>query len=96
MDIGPRVAAKGTHIVAFSMEKIIDFLKQDDTLGKLNHQLIELKVLYQKDEVTKLIYMQYSGVWPVYNRDFVNVVVAHRVNEDKVIIGTKAFDHHVP
>lgn len=95
MDIGRRVASKGTHVCPFPMEKVIEFLRKEDSLGKLNWQLCEIKVLYEKD-VTKIVYMQYKGVWPVVNRDFVNVAVAHQMSEDKIYIGTKAFDYHYP
>lgn len=74
---------------------MIDFLRRDDSLGKLNHQLMELKILYEKD-VTKILYMQYKGVWPVSNRDFVNIAVAHKVSEEKIYIGTKAFNYPYP
>lgn len=40
--------------------------------------------------------MQYKGVWPVANRDFVNIAVAHKVSEDKIYIGTKAFNYAYP
>lgn len=42
--------------------------------------------------MTKVLYMQFKGVWPVANRDFVTVAHAHRVSEDKVFIGTKSID----
>ena len=34
--------------------------------------------------------MQYKGIWPVSNRDFVNVSVKHRESQSKIYIGTKA------
>lgn len=46
MDIGELVAAKGTHVVPFSMEEVIEFLRHEESLKKLNWQLIEIKVLF--------------------------------------------------
>ncbi len=48
MDIGELVAAKGTHIVPFSMEDVIEFLRHEESLKKLNWQLIEIKVLFEQ------------------------------------------------
>jgi hypothetical protein len=34
--------------------------------------------------------MQYKGIWPVSNRDFVNVSVHLKESDSKIYIGTKA------
>lgn len=40
--------------------------------------------------------MQYKGVWPVANRDFVNIATAHKASEEKIYIGTKMFNYPHP
>jgi hypothetical protein len=40
INIGPRTAAKGVHIVPFPMEEVIEFLKQEESLKKLNPMLV--------------------------------------------------------
>ena len=62
----------------------------------MNQQLIEIKVLKEKVDVYKVHYMQYRGLWPVANRDFVNIAVPFKESEDKIYIGTKACDYPYP
>lgn len=40
--------------------------------------------------------MEYRGVWPVAGRDFINVAIGFIESENKVYIGTKAFDYPYP
>ena len=42
------MAAKGVFIVEFPMEEVIEFLKQEESLKKMNFQLTEIKVLLEK------------------------------------------------
>jgi hypothetical protein len=40
--------------------------------------------------------MKYKGIWPVSDRDFVNVAVKLRESESKMYIGTKACQFAYP
>ena len=90
------MAAKGIHICEFPFEEVVSFLKQEESLKKMNHQLIDIKVLLEKEDVFKVHYMQFQGIWPVANRDFVNLAVPYQENEDKIYIGTKACNYPYP
>ena len=37
--------------------------------------------------------MEFKGVWPVVNRDFVTIAHAERIDENKVYVGTKSIDY---
>ena len=63
---------------------------------KRNPMLVEIKVLEEKLNVYKVHYMNYKGVWPVAGRDFVNLAVPYLENENKIYIGTKAYDYPYP
>ena len=72
-------------------------MKKEESLGKVNYQLIEIKVLHEiKEANIKVHYMEYKGYWPVANRDFVNVAIGLEETMDKVYIGTKASDYPCP
>ena len=96
MEIGERVASKGVDVVKFNIEKVIKFLEQEESLGKINPMLLEIKTLLNNEGVYKIIYMEYKGIWPVSNRDFVNVSVKKRESEGKMYIGTKSMDYPHP
>ena len=40
---------------------------------KLNPQLVEIKILHVVENEYRVNYMRYKGIWPVSERDFVNV-----------------------
>lgn len=73
MEVDKRMAAKGIATVNYPFEKVVDFLWKDDTLSKLNSQVIEIKVLFDQEGL-KVNYQQYKAVWPVANRDFVILI----------------------
>lgn len=55
-----------------------------------------MKVLHEWKDHFRVNYMQYKGIWPVSNRDFVNVAHIFRVSESKVYIGTKVCNFPYP
>ncbi len=57
--------------------------------------LLEIKVLRAKEDSYRINYMEYKGIWPVDNREFVNVS-AKEVGEDKIYISTIACDFPHP
>lgn len=65
-------------------------------MKKLNPMLLEMKVLHEWKDHFRVNYMQYKGIWPVSNRDFVNVAHIFRVSESKVYIGTKVCNFPYP
>ena len=90
------MASKGIHVNEYNIEKVITFLEKEESLAKINSQLLEIKVLYEKEGVFKVNYMKYKGQWPVDDRDFVNVGVKLRESDSKMYIGTKACDFPYP
>jgi hypothetical protein len=91
----------GVHVVEYNIEKVIDFLNKEESLAKINPMLLEIKVLYQKnnekgEDIFRVNYQQYKGIWPVANRDFVSVAVKFRESADKKYIGTKACNYPHP
>lgn len=95
MEIGDRIASKGVAIVKFNIEKVVTFLEKEDTLQKLNPDLLEKKTLHAVKDHFKVLYQQYKAVWPVSNRDFVSVSHLFRVN-GKVYLGTKSVNYPYP
>ena len=89
MEVEGRVAAKGIATVDYSLDKVVDFLWKDDTLPKLNSQVVEVKVLLDKEGL-KVNYQQYKAVWPVANRDFVMLINKVHEGADKVYLGSKS------
>lgn len=96
MEVDGRVAAMGVHTAEYNIEKVIAFLEKEESLAKINPQVIEIKVLYEKKDVFKVNYQQYKGIWPVSNRDFVSVGIKIRESETKMYIGTKACNYPHP
>lgn len=94
MEIGDRVASKGVHICDFSFERVVEFINKEETLAKMNPQIIEIKVLYV-GKGFRVNYQQYKGMWPVSNRDFVSLVVVEK-QEGKVYIGSRGCDYQWP
>lgn len=47
MDVEGRVASRGQAVVCYPRDKVVEFLKGEDTLRKLNPQLIEMTFPYK-------------------------------------------------
>ena len=73
MELNGRMAAKGVADVGYSVAAIRDFLRKEDTLPKLNNQILEFKLLHEKKDVYQINYQLYNAPWPVSKRDFVSV-----------------------
>ena len=78
MEVNGRVASKGVAVVNYPIDKVFAFLELEESLAKINSQIVEVKVLYEKKDVFKINYQQYKGIWPVANRDFVSVGMTHK------------------
>ena len=46
MDVDNRMAAKGTAVVEFPLEKVIEFFKDPGTSKKINEALVKMDILY--------------------------------------------------
>lgn len=90
MEIEGRIAAKGIAVADYNIQKVVEFLEKEESLPKINPQVVEIKVLYEKKDAFKVNYQQYKAIWPVANRDFVSVGVNIKESETKVYIGTKS------
>jgi hypothetical protein len=93
-EIDGRVASKGIAKVNYSIDKVFTFLDQEDTLKKINPMLLEIKVL-EVHEDYRINYMKYKGIWPVDDRDFVNVASKEK-SSDKIYIATSACQYPYP
>lgn len=93
-EIGERVASKGIAKANYNIEKVIEFLDKEDSLKKINPMLLEIKVL-EAAEGYRINYMQYKGIWPVDNREFINVSGKERTG-DKMYIATTACPYPYP
>jgi hypothetical protein len=93
-EIDGRVASKGVAKVNFSIEKVFAFLDQEDTLKKINSMLLEIKVLEAHDDY-RVNYMKYKGIWPVDDREFVNVATKEK-SDNKIYIATCACQFPYP
>lgn len=93
-EIGERVASKGIDKVPYNIEKVFEFLDKEDSLKKINPMLLEIRVLEAHPNY-RINYMQYKGIWPVDNREFVSVSAKER-NGDKIYIATTACPFEVP
>lgn len=58
--------------------------------------LLEIKVLKELHGKYRVNYMQYKGIWPVDNREFINVSGKLRENENKMYIATAACEFPHP
>lgn len=96
MELDGRIAAKGVAEVGFPIEKVSEFLNKEDTLPKLNNQILEFKILYEQKDVFQINYQLYNAPWPVSKRDFVSLGVNVQESETKVYIGIKASDYPHP
>lgn len=65
-------------------------MDQEASLKKINPMLLEIKVLYNVEDKFRVNYMLYKGIWPVDNRDFVNVGGKLRESDNKIYIATAA------
>lgn len=75
MDVNGRIASRGIAEVAFPIDKVREFLLKEDSLPKLNNQLLEYKIIYEQKDVFQIIYQLYNAPWPVAKRDFISVGV---------------------
>ena len=75
MELNGRIAARGISEVAYPVDKIREFLLKEDTLPKLNVQVLEFKLLYKKEGEFEINYQLYNAPWPVSKRDFVSLAV---------------------
>jgi hypothetical protein len=85
-EVGDRVASKGIDKVKFNIEKVFKYLEEETTLKKISPMLLEIKVL-EVHEDYRINYMQYKGIWPVDNREFINVSAKEKT-ESKIYIAT--------
>lgn len=78
MPIEDRVLSKGQAIINIPMKQIIQKLTDQSLMKYFNSQLKEINTLhkFQSDgKEVRINYMRFQGIWPVWDRDFVNVSV---------------------
>lgn len=93
-EVDGRIASKGIDKVNFNIEKVFEYLEQETTLKKVSPMLLEIKVLEAHDDY-RINYMQYKGIWPVDNREFISVSAKEKTPE-KVYIATCACPYEYP
>lgn len=95
-EIDGRVASKGIDKVKFNIEKVIAFLEKEESLKLINPMLLEIKALHVVENKFRVNYMQYKGIWPVDNRDFVSVSAKEWEGNNIFYIATTACNFPYP
>lgn len=95
-EIDGRIASKGIDKVKFNIDKVITFLEKEESLKLINPMLLEIKSLHVVDNKFRVNYMQYKGIWPVDNRDFVNVSAKEWEGDNIFFIATTACSFPYP
>jgi len=74
MEIDSRLLSRGETVVNYPMDAVCEFISAEGCLKKLNDKMVDYKCIKNfEDKSGRVVYMEYKGVWPVANRDFVNV-----------------------
>jgi hypothetical protein len=71
-----RVMSKGEAFVKIPMAELFEQLSKEESLKVVNPQLLEIKVLHKVEingREARVNYMKYQGMWPVEDRDLVNI-----------------------
>lgn len=93
-----RVMSRGETKVNMNIHTLFEKLSQEDSLKLINPQLKEIKVLYKFNvdgNEPRVNYMRYAGIWPVEDRDLVNVALKEK-GDDACYIATQACDYPCP
>lgn len=76
-----RVMSRGETKINMNIHVLFDKLSQEDSLKLINPQLKEIQVLYKctvDGRDARVNYMRYAGIWPVEDRDLVNVAMKEK------------------
>lgn len=90
--------SRGEIKVNMPLHTLFDKLSEEDSLKRINPQLKEIKVLYKcsvDGKEPRVNYMLYAGIWPVEDRDLVNVALKEK-GEDVCYIATQACNFPYP
>ena len=70
MNDGNKIVSKGVSVVNYNIERVIDFLYEENSLRKLIPQLKLIKRIYEKDSL-RVNYQLYNTPWPIAPREFI-------------------------
>jgi hypothetical protein len=70
MNDGNKIVSKGVSVVNYNIEKVIDFLYEENSLRRLIPQLKLIKRIYEKDSL-RVNYQLYNTPWPIAPREFI-------------------------
>lgn len=76
MEIENRVMSKGVITVNIPIDVLFEKLDSDETLKALSPQIKEndtLHVVNMNGKIAKVSYIRYAGIWPVDDREVINV-----------------------
>lgn len=98
MEVDSRVMSRGEIKVNMPLKTLFNRLGQEDSLKLINPQLKQINVLYKftvDGKEARVNYMKYAGIWPVEDRDLVNVAKKEE-GADVCYIATQACDYPYP
>jgi hypothetical protein len=76
MQIDNRLGFRGEAKINMPLHELFEKISKENSLKAINPQLKEYEVLHRiqsKGHEIRIFYMRYAGIWPVEDRDFVNV-----------------------
>ena len=69
MILDDRQVSKGIAMAPFPMNDIFEFLKSEESIYKLNYEVVERKILDKEEERDYIVtYTRYKGFWPISDR----------------------------
>lgn len=93
-----RVMSRGETKVNMPIHDLYEKLASEDMLKAINPQLKEIQVLHKINidgKEARVNYMRYHGIWPVEDRDLVNVAMKEK-SDDVCWIATQACNFPYP
>ena len=98
MTVGDRVMSKGEQKINMPIHVLFEKIGTEESLKVINPQLKEIQVLHTLNingKEAKVNYMRYAGIWPVEDRDLVNIGIKLKGDEE-CLIATQHCDYPRP
>jgi hypothetical protein len=76
-----RVMSKGEANVKMPIAELFEALSKEESLKAINPQLLDIQVLHKvvvNGREARVNYMKYQGMWPVEDRDLVNIAMKEK------------------
>jgi len=92
MTVGDRVMSKGEQKINMPIHVLFEKIGTEESLKVINPQLKEINI---NGKEAKVNYMRYAGIWPVEDRDLVNIGIKLKGDEE-CLIATQHCDYPRP